>query len=350
MSQLPRIKRGPIDDLEHFRSFSNEVPSASPDTPDRIDPDVAIEIRMRDGREIRMPDGKEVEIWYLAKKEDEGQIFFPSQTLRFIEGQIVHATLNPRHGPHTIHWHGIEPTTFNDGVGHISFEVAGNYTYQWMASYAGTYLYHCHRNTVLHFEMGMAGPLIIDPPQGEGFVRRENEIIPYDVERIWMADEIDSVWHTFDKDTGIGGFPFDTEPASLHDFKPDYFFISGVPNTQTATEQAVVANVKVGETLLLRLGHIGYTRHRWLIGHEVEVIAMDGRTLGSSGPTPGHATYNRPFKLPPNTPIDLTTAQRWDVLVRPTTPGSYPVRLEYRHVNTARDTPLAIAETFIHVA
>ena len=106
---------------------------------------------------------------------------------------------------HTIHWHGIEPTPMNDGVGHTSFEVTGNWIYQFQPNTAGTYFYHCHKNTVLHFEMGLYGLLIIDPPQGPTFASANAPTIPrfdpatftvpFDVEAAWVPDEFDSHWH-----------------------------------------------------------------------------------------------------------------------------------------------------------
>lgn len=89
---------------------------------------------------------------------------YPGPTFRVPRGAVFHAD---SHGdgppPHTIHWHGIDPTPINDGVGHCSMEI-GNYTYQWQPNSIGTYFYHCHRNTVQHFEFGLFGLLLIDPP------------------------------------------------------------------------------------------------------------------------------------------------------------------------------------------
>jgi len=83
---------------------------------------------------------------------------YPGPTLRMPRGAIFHCdTACQGPPPHTIHWHGIEPTPMNDGVGHCSFEVEGNYIYQWQPNFIGTYFYHCHRNTLQHFEYGLAG-------------------------------------------------------------------------------------------------------------------------------------------------------------------------------------------------
>jgi hypothetical protein len=91
---------------------------------------------------------------------------FPAPTYRSPRGAIcqnfTHAKGPP---PHTIHWHGIEPTPMNDGVGHCSFEIQGHgYTYQWQPNFIGTYFYHCHRNTMQHFEFGLAGIMPFSPP------------------------------------------------------------------------------------------------------------------------------------------------------------------------------------------
>jgi hypothetical protein len=89
---------------------------------------------------------------------------YPGPTLRMPRGVIFNSTVSGKGPPpHTIHWHGMEPTPLNDGVGHCSMEI-GNYTYQWQPNFMGFYFLHCHRNTMQHFEYGLYSALIFEAP------------------------------------------------------------------------------------------------------------------------------------------------------------------------------------------
>jgi multicopper oxidase len=102
---------------------------------------------------------------------------YPAATIRVPRGVVYHGeTAGKGPPPHTIHWHGIEPTPMNDGVGHCSMEL-GHYTYQWQPNFIGTYFYHCHRNTMQHFEFGLFGLLLIEPPDAY-FATQVNLAIP----------------------------------------------------------------------------------------------------------------------------------------------------------------------------
>ena len=111
-------------------------------------------------------------MWVIGNPD--GLTTFPSQLIRVRVGQGVQVETKTSIGPHTIHWHGIECTPMNDGVGKHSFEIHGSYTYQFTPRAPGFYFYHCHRNTTLHFEMGLLGGLIVDPARGQGWVVAAN--------------------------------------------------------------------------------------------------------------------------------------------------------------------------------
>jgi FtsP/CotA-like multicopper oxidase with cupredoxin domain len=194
---------------------------------------------------------------------------WPGPTIRVPRGVIFHAaTQGKGPPPHTIHWHGIEPTPINDGVGHCSMEV-GQYTYQWQPNHIGTYFYHCHRNTVQHFEFGLYGMLLIEPPDTY-FASEQNAAIPlghcrdgkrrtaanlvafpqfpgfnnlaleapdplgqfpahphaqtvtYDVEVLWVPDDRDSVWSDLAGPDAKATYPF-------HYFAGNEFNVIGVP-------------------------------------------------------------------------------------------------------------------------
>ncbi|MBL0225519.1 MAG: multicopper oxidase domain-containing protein [Geobacteraceae bacterium] len=114
---------------------------------------------------VGQPGAKVLEYFTIPNPDIPAAIIgtFPGTTVRMPNGCVFHcATSGKGPPPHTIHWHGMEPTPMNDGVGHCSMEL-GSYTYQWQPNFIGTYFYHCHRNTMQHFEFGLYGLLLVEP-------------------------------------------------------------------------------------------------------------------------------------------------------------------------------------------
>lgn len=180
-----RIRRHSIDGMEAMYAKMFDPPKASPETPDRLLPTNPVPEVMAAFGFLNTPvaphtvhpdlmHGDKIPTWdrrldmefFLIRDGDNPAAVgtFPAPTIRIPRGVIFHAKTQG-HGPppHTIHWHGIEPTPMNDGVGHCSMEI-GDYTYQFQPNFIGFYFYHCHRNTVQHFEFGLYGALLIEPP------------------------------------------------------------------------------------------------------------------------------------------------------------------------------------------
>ncbi len=335
-----RIVRGSLDE-RHYHKFM-EPPHEPPVTLDRRTPDVRLKRELVREVEIPLPftsaaGRRSIDMWVIA--DPARNPTFPGHPVRVRQGQVVHVEVKTHKGVHNIHWHGIEPTPMNDGVGKHSFEIEDSYTYQWSPTEAGSYFYHCHKNTTLHFEMGLFGGLIVDPPQGPGYVRRydpaNGHVARYDRELIWAVSAHDSRWHELSHDAYMVHSVDANDPGSftrngiLHNWRPDVFMISGavVRNASTVvTDSRAAGLMTLGETMLIRLLDAAYAELRVRIAAPVEVIAQDGRALG----VPPFNQYSRPYTLAANTPIVLTTAMRHDLLLRPTSRGVIPVSIEYR--------------------
>jgi len=298
-----------------------------PFTPDKIqplvnNPDVIYNRGIYMNGSMTMDDGRSVTIWGFTDGGGGGMGgdggggmgggAFPSPAMRVRQGQVVQTRLNvPMMMYHTIHHHGIEPDFRSDGVGHLSGDVNGNYTYQWRPMHAGTYFYHCHTNTVLHAEMGMYGALIVDPPEGPG---RAFEGGPsYDVEAIWAVDEIDSSWHNLPWEAGTCG-----GDVGLNDLNPDYFIITGVDGAQSAlTDPGVAVTMSRGDRLLVRYICAGYMPQQIRFGGlDAEVVASDGR------PLPQSFTTDK---------LDAVSAERYDCIIQPSSRGTYTVEIDILH-------------------
>ncbi len=94
-----------------------------------------------------------------------GQI--PGPELRVAEGDTVRVTVtNTLSQPTTIHWHGIDLPVGMDGTPDFSQQPiapGGSFTYEFVATPAGTRWYHSHVDELVQHGGGLYGPLIVEP-------------------------------------------------------------------------------------------------------------------------------------------------------------------------------------------
>lgn len=102
-----------------------------------------------------------------------GQI--PGPEIRVTEGDTVRVTVtNTLSEPTTVHWHGVAVPAGMDGVPGLSQEPippGGSFTYEFVASSAGTRWYHSHFDEVAQQGGGLVGPLIVEPRKAAAFDR-----------------------------------------------------------------------------------------------------------------------------------------------------------------------------------
>ena len=334
---------------------SGQPHEGSPVTEFRQTPDRAFNLKFFN-RRMRFPDGAEHLIWSF-ESPTSGRAF-PAPLIRVTEGETVHATLKPSKGPHTIHWHGIEPDPRNDGVGHTSFEVTGEYTYQWLPQVSvpgdvncgtsGTYFYHCHVNTALHVQMGMFGPVIIDPivdpayPVSPGARRASIDGPQYDIatETLLLPYGVEPRWHGLNHAAGLSG-----EDVGLNRFEPTHFYVLGGNLAQPGTPGGVAtlsqmqANVKRPGRFptLLRINNASYfpTRVRFTdhLNQPVvmaEALGHDGRTYRD---TSDPAAPSRPVGAAGNpimtSVVAFGAAERYNVLLHPPTAGDFRIHIDW---------------------
>ena len=108
----------------------------------------------------------------------------PAPTLRWREGDTVTLRVSNalRDDQASIHWHGVLVPANMDGVPGLSFHGIGPgeaYVYRFQVRQGGTYWYHSHSG--FQEQLGLYGPLIIEP--------REPEPFRYDREHVVMLSD-----------------------------------------------------------------------------------------------------------------------------------------------------------------
>jgi len=245
-----------------------------------------------EGQQV-MSDGKAVYAWGFQNISGANVAGFnndrlvPGPVIELIEGEQAAITLNSQM-PHSIHFHGLDVDQANDGVPLTSGYVSGfngvlpgnfgrvkNYPrlsspfeYTFLAPHAGTYMYHCHVDTVLHLEMGMAGTIIVRPPNNNAHEAWAGGPV-YDKEYIWQLHTYDSTWHQFS-----------ISNSNTVRYRPDYFMINGKDGADLLNDATTAIVAEAGQRILLRGVNIGNLPAIIRLDNiPFEVISSDGRPL-----------------------------------------------------------------------
>jgi len=195
--------------------------------------------------------------------------------------------------------------------------------------------------------------------------------VAYDVEALWVLDDRDSAWSDLAKNAhqtypahglrpgfddnfhGHAGVPaLPNDFFAFNDFNADYWFVTGVPvatgkggsyqipdnvvipdylNSGVFGSQVSI-NALTGQTILVRCLNAAYNSIEVTFPVDVVIIAWDGRALGVAP-----FGYNHAYLQPANTPIKMTTARRFDALIRETNPINSRARV--RFINNRGQVP-----------
>ncbi|MFD2444383.1 multicopper oxidase family protein [Bacillus sp. CGMCC 1.16607] len=237
----------------------------------------------------------------------------PGSQIRVKEGEKVKINLkNELPDPVTIHWHGIPLTNEMDGIPGVTqnaVQPGESFTYQFIATVPGTYMYHTHQDGVKQLDKGLYGSFIVEP-------KAKN----YDRDYTIMLDEWISKPEV--SDSGMGGMNHSnmngrhssensedkdnnmTMGHSMNDY--DIFTMNGKNG-----DAIKPLKIKKGETVRIRLANIGYLSHKiHLHGHKFKVVAIDGQEL------------NKPQEIKDQL-ITIAPGERYDIEFTANNPGDW---------------------------
>ena len=229
----------------------------------------------------------------------------PGPLLRWREGDTVTLRVHNRLPQDTsIHWHGILLPANMDGVPGFSFAgIApdGSYEYRFRVRQSGTYWYHSH--SAFQEQLGVYGPLVIDPLEPEPFTYERDYVVMltdwtdegparvldhlkkqsdyYNRGRRTLGDFIDDVAHQGWRETVSNRWAW----AKMNMTPTDLADVSGATYTYLLNGQAPDGNwtglFEPGERVRLRLingSAMTYFDFR-IPGLKLTVVAVDGQNV-----------------------------------------------------------------------
>jgi hypothetical protein len=272
-----------------------------------------------------MNDGNNINFWVFCEGGMGGGTMdgmaggctLPSPVLELDVNQQANVTLNmmmapqeaaPYHG-HTIHHHGVDVVTEEDGVPETSFTVTNSHTYTFSndSRYVGSHMYHCHVHTVKHLEMGMYGALIVKDGN------RINSGGPsYDFEWNVVLSAVDPDYHT---NAAV------QDSTVFADYDPRYFLANGEEGLST-NNPAQVFTAAPGANVVVRL--VGL--------HSVNARFELRDSNGSRQSFTWHNTDGFAMPSPRSvTSVEVSPGQTKDIMITlPNSSGTWYPEVSYR--------------------
>lgn len=231
-----------------------------------------------------------------------GQV--PGPLIRVTEGDTLRVTLkNGLTEATTIHWHGLHVPNSMDGVTPFSqapIEPGQSFTYEFLASHAGTFMYHSHLGAVEQIDRGLYGPLIIDPTTPP-LARFDDEFTM--VLSAWNTNALPPADHAM---PGGGTMPGQAAGMGGMNMNYNYFTINGkaFPLNETWS-------VKEGDLVRARIINISNLAHPMhLHGQDFTVIAKDGEPI-------------RPELQQTMNTLSVDGGETYDIVIRADSPGTW---------------------------
>jgi FtsP/CotA-like multicopper oxidase with cupredoxin domain len=232
----------------------------------------------------------------------------PGPEIRATEGDLVRVTLRNRLSvPTTVHWHGVHLRPEMDGpagLNQAAVPPGESFTYEFVATPAGTRWYHSHADPALQVPMGLYGPLIIEPKEPAR---------AYDREYTLMLGEWDS---ELTPDVAAGRAERGPRDRQMRggELGSDMFLLNG-----RAHRAIPPVLVREGERVLLRMinaGHMAHPIH--MHGHSFRIVATDGN------PVPKGMEWTKDTVL-------IGPAERYDLEFDANNPGVWMFHCHIEH-------------------
>ncbi|HET6243172.1 MAG: multicopper oxidase domain-containing protein [Bacteroidetes bacterium] len=264
-----------------------------------------------------MWDGNSVAIWGFSSTLSTPPTL-PAKILYAEQGDTVIITArNVSQGEHhTVHLHGLDVDTRNDGDPATSFWLSHmqDTTYTFVADYPGTYIYHCHVGDVVHLQMGMYGLIVVRAANGVKSAWTGGP--SFDKDYKWLMTEIDSQWH-------LNPPQHDTvsDMILVPAYLPDYFLINGKSEQQIAQDDSIKITGTQGEKIYMRLANIGYFNNRIIFPSilNATILSSDGRPM--------------PNAIQSDT-LEIMPGERFEVMLNASGQFTGNVIVKYLNMNT----------------